>query len=144
MNDDRLAELMVKVADGAATAAEREELMGWIADKPELRAELDEHRAMRAVTDGWMRRLEVDLVQDRVEAAPSTRLWTGLGIAALVVGMLVLSVAGPLEAMRDPEVPVSIKAGIGLSLGGGLVLLVAVIVGRLRTAKHDPYTEVIR
>ena len=46
--------------------------------------------------------------------------------------------------MRDPEVPVSIKAGIGLSLGGGLVLLVAVIVGRLRTAKHDPYTEVIR
>lgn len=144
MTDERLAELMVKVADSAATPAEREELMAWIADKPELRTELDEHQAMRAVTDGWMSRLEADLAVDRADADPIGRLWTGIGIVALLLGCVVLSVAGPIEAMRDPGVPTLIKAGMGLSLGGGLALLVSVIINRLRTAKHDPYTKVIR
>jgi len=144
MTQERFEELMVKVADDAATGAEREELMAWVADKPEHRAELDQHRALKAVTDGWMTRLEGDLLIDTSERSVPRRTITGLGVLLLTAGLAILSFAGPFLAMQDPEVPLGIKAGIGLSLGGSAVLLLAVVVGRLRDHKHDPYTEVIR
>ena len=50
MNTQRYEELLVKVADAVASPAEREELASWIADKPELQVELDQHQALRAVT----------------------------------------------------------------------------------------------
>ncbi len=144
MTDERLAELMVKVADGAATGAEREELMAWIADKPALRAELDAHRALKATTDGWMARLEADLMEDRARASGPRKAIGGAGVWLLVAGLAVLTFASPVLAIQDPEVPLGIKAGMGLTFAGAAVLLTAVIVGRLKDRKSDPYTEVIR
>ena len=41
MTEERLAEWMVKVTDGVATAAERDELMSHIAGQEDLRKDLD-------------------------------------------------------------------------------------------------------
>ena len=80
MTEERLAELMVTVVDGVASPADREELMAFIADKPDLRRELDAHQALKAVTDGWVDRLELDLVEDRMrEDGTNVWLWN-LGI----------------------------------------------------------------
>ncbi len=144
MTDERFEELMVKTADGVATRAEREELMTWVADKPELRIELEEHQALGAVTDGWMARLEADLAADRERQSRSGRFESGLGVALLLAGFAVLIVAGPILAIADPALPIPTRVGMGLALTGSLLLLLHVIRSRLRTARHDPYKEVIR
>ena len=144
MNDERFEGLMVKVADGAATPAEREELMAWVADKPELRVELEEHQALKAVTDGWMARLEADRMADRDRKSPVRNTERNVGVALLVAGLAVLMVAGPVLAMLDPEVPLAMKIGLGAALGGALVLLIHVVRTRPRDRAEDPYTKVIR
>ena len=81
---------------------------------------------------------------DRAEASVPRRAVHGLGVLLVAVGLAVLSFAGPILAIQDPEVPFALKAGIGLSIGGSAVLALALVAGRLRDRKHDPYTEVIR
>ena len=61
MNEERLAELLVKTTDGVASPAEREELMRHAVDHPEIQRELEAHLALKAVTDGWVARLAADL-----------------------------------------------------------------------------------
>lgn len=144
MNDERYEELMVKVADGAATPAEREELMAWVTDKPELRRELEEHQALKAVTDGWMARLEADLAADRDRKSPVRSAERGVGVALVLGGLCVLMVAGPILALADPEVPLAMKIGLGAAMAGALLLLIHVVRTRLSDRRHDPYKEVIR
>ena len=73
MKEERFEELMVRVVDGVATAAERDELMNHAVSQPELQKELEAHMALKAVTDGWVDRLEVDLVEDRQRVHPLSR-----------------------------------------------------------------------
>ena len=86
MSDERLAELMVKVTDGVATAMEREELMSHLKDRPGLLRELEAHAALKAVTDGWVERLQLDLVEDGHREGSMTRLEQGVGVTLFVLG----------------------------------------------------------
>ncbi len=144
MNDTRYEELMVKVADGAATSAEREELMAHVAGKPELQRELEQHQALSQVTEAWMARLEADLLVDRDQADPGRRLERHLGASLVLVGLVVLVVAGPLIALFDPEAPLAIRVGLGLGLAGSAVLILNAVRSRLAERQSDAYTEVIR
>ncbi len=144
MTQERFEELMVKVVDGMATPLERQALDVWLADKPSLRAELEEHLALKAVTDGWVERLELDLVEDRHQAEPLTRMEAGVGWALLGVGTSVLGGFGLSTLLLDPTVPAWVKLGTGLCASGTLVLLFAAIRWRLKTRRHDKYTEVVR
>ena len=144
MSPDRFEELMVKVVDGTASPAEKEELMAWIADKPELRQQLDTHRALKAVTDGWVARLEHDLVQDEWEARRGVRFERAFGLSLLLFGLLLLGGFGLVELVVDPEVPGVIKIGMVAGAVGTLALLVSVIRWRWATSQSDPYNEVIR
>lgn len=144
MSPDRFEELMVKVVDGTASPAEKEELMAWIAEKPDLRKQLETHRALKAVTDGWVARLEHDLTQDEWEARRVVRFERALGLSLLVFGLLLVGGWGIAEMAADPEVPAAIKIGTVAAAVGGLALLVSVIRWRWATSKSDPYNEVIR
>ena len=142
MNEDRLAQLMVSVVDGVATPQERDELMAHLKTRPELAVELEEHMALKSMTDDWVSRLDVDLVEDA--QVKSTRLEQRIGVALVLAGMAILVGFGLSELLLDPEAPLWLKAGMGLLHGGGILLLVSVIRHRLNTRKKDRYTEVIR
>jgi ferric-dicitrate binding protein FerR (iron transport regulator) len=144
MNPERFEELMVKVVDEVASPAEREELMAYLVDKPELMAEFDAQRSLKALTDGWVSRLEHDLAHDRHERSPLVRVERVLGLTLFLVGVAILSGWGITEAMLDPEIPVWARLGLGGLISGTLVLLFSVIRWRLSTWKSDPYKEVIR
>ena len=144
MNTERYETLMVKVVDDAATPAEREELMAWVADKPELRRELEAQQVVKAVTDGWMERLMLDLAEDRVRQSAGQKLWVGVGLGALLVSVLMLAGWGLGAILVDPEVPLLVQLGVAGSVLGFLVLLGVVIRGRLHTTKSDKYKDVIR
>jgi len=144
MTEERLAELMVKVTDDVATAAEREELMSHIAGQEDLRKELEAHMAMKAVTDGWVERLHYDLALDDFEASPDSGLERNIGATLLVVGTSVLVAGGSVELFVDPGVPIWVKAGTGMLIAGTLILMAGAIRWRMATAKDDKYTDVIR
>lgn len=144
MNEERYETLMVKVVDGVATPAEREELMAWVIDKPELRRELEAHQAVKAVTDGWVGRLMVDLAQDRVERSTSHRLGVGVGLGILLTSVLLLLGWGLGSLFLDPEVPLVVQLGVGGLTFGFLLLLGVVVRWRLITRKSDQYEDVIR
>jgi len=144
MSDERLAELMVKVTDGVATAMEREELMSHLKDRPGLLRELEAHAALKAVTDGWVERLQLDLVEDGHREGSMTRLEQGVGVTLFVLGASVVGGWGVFELMLAPDAPLWAKAGIGMLVAGLLVLLLSAIRWRLSTMGSDQYTKVIR
>lgn len=144
MTQVRFEELMVKVVDATASPAEREELMSWVAAHPELQLELEEHQALRAVTEGWMARLEADLMEDRQREGAFHRLAQGLGVLAVLAGAVVLTLFGAVELLGDPKVPAGIKWGLGLSYGGFGFLVLYLATVRIFNQRNDPYSKVIR
>lgn len=142
MTDERLAELMVKVADGLADAAEQTELDAHLADHPALREELAMHEKLNAITDGWVHRLRHDLRDDAARHRVGPRLWVGLGATLLLLGLGILTGGGVVELLLDPEAPDWVKVGTGAVAAGSVMLLAA--VGWRRLTRRDPYQEVIR
>lgn len=144
MTEERLATLMVRVADGLATHAEQRELQAHLQQHPTLVEELEAHVQIKAVTDQWVRRLDVDLAQDRHAEKTSTQVEARVGLALLFVGVGILGGFGLTELFLDPEAPLWLKVGLGAVLSGTLVLLISVVRARLAARKYDAYTEVIR
>ena len=144
LSEERLAELMVKVVDSVATPAEREELMQHVVDDPELQAEYESQMALKAVTDGWMSRLEADLAADRDRNNPVRNVERGLGVALFVFGIAVLWGWGVVESLMDPTAPLPVKIGLGAFGAGSLLLLTHVVRVRFFSGARDPYSEVIR
>jgi hypothetical protein len=142
MTEERLAELMVKVVDEAASPREREELMRHVALHPALALELDQHRSLKAVSDGWVARLEHDLARQHHDDGPAVRAERAIGLTLLVAGIGVLSGFGLVELFLDPEAPGWLKLGMGMSTAGGITVLGSLIRSRLRAT--DPYSKVIR
>ena len=144
MTEERLAELMVRAADGLLPAAEQQELDRYLRDHPQLRADLEAHVQIKAVTDGWIARLDADLAEDRHQAQAMTR-WEGrVGVGLLVVGLGVLMGFGLIEALMDPEAPLWLRGGLGFTVSGTLVLLFSVLRWRLATYQQAAYKEIIR
>ena len=136
MTDERLAALMVKRVDGVATPAECEELMAHLVDHPELHAELEDQLTLKALTDGWLPRLEGDL------ASHEPALAATLGAALLLGGLALLLGFGVAEVRLDPPAPAAVKGGLTLVSAGSLLLLFHLV--RARILARDPYDEVVR
>ena len=144
MTDERYEELMVRVVDDVASPAEREELMTYLAEHPDKRKELDAQQALKALTDGWVERLEHDLAIDSHEGGAVYKLESAVGWLLLLGAAVTLSVGTMWEIWIDPEAPLWLQIGMSLGAGGTVVLLAAAIRWRLNIAAKDPYTKVVR
>ena len=135
---------MVKVVDATASAIEQEELMDYVAQNPELARELEQHRALTAISQGWVKRLDADLTEDNLQSNSVVRL-IGLLTAVLIgVGVAVLTFGGIIVPLYDSDTPIWLRAGLS-ALGAGLVLgIVWAIYYATVSRKNDPYKEVIR
>ena len=111
---------------------------------PALRRELEEQQAVKAVTDGWMRRLDADLQADRDRSSPVRRGERGLGVVLVVLGLCVLWGWGWVQVLLDASAPAPVRGGLGLLSAGVLLLLIHVVRTRFFSGDKDPYDEVIR
>jgi ferric-dicitrate binding protein FerR (iron transport regulator) len=144
MTEERYQVLMVKVVDDMASPAENNELMAWLTEHPELRSELEEHMALKAVTDGWVDRLMLDLAEHRHIASGGFRLERALAVSMLLSGIALLTGFSLSELFFDPDVPALVKAGTGLVVSGGFLGLFSAIRWRWVTRSQDRYTEIER
>ena len=144
MTDDRLAELMVKQADGLATPDEQEELMAMIERHPELREELAAHAALTEVTSAWVERLQVDGLDDAWSSSPVTRGERSLGLFLVLGGVGLLTGFGLWEMLLDPAAPWWVKAGTTMVVVGVGLMLVSVVRWKWMTRGADRYSEVVR
>ena len=144
MTEEKIEALMVKVADELASDAERQELMAFLADRPELMKELEAHQALRAVSSGWVDRLNQDLIAASGSASMSQGYGYSLGAILFFGGIVVLMLGGVAEFWADPEVPLWAQVGVSALGLGSLILFVRAVYIRSIHYKHDPYTEVQR
>ena len=142
MTEEKLEALMVLVVDGMASPQQQVELSNHINKYPELAQELETHMSIKKQTDDWIKRLDVDLVEDTMRK--NTRVEQRLGLFLLFSGIGILFGFGMAEFMLSPDVPLWLQVGYALLWGGGLLLLISAIRHRLSTRKKDHYIEVTR
>ena len=144
MDRSRYEELMVKVVDATASAIEREELMSHVANNPELSRELEQHQALSAISQGWVKRLDADLTEDRLQSNAVVRLVGMLAAALVVVGVTVLTFGGFIAPLYDSDAPLWLRLGL-FTMGAGTALgVVWAIYYAITSRKNDPYKAVIR
>ena len=144
MERSRYEQLMVKVVDATASAVEREALMTYLSAHPDLARELEQHRALSAISQGWVKRLEADLTEDRLQANVGVRFFGWVSSSLFIFGVVVLSFGGFIAPLFDPETPAWVQLGL-FTMGVGSVLgLIWAISYAITSRKNDPYKEVIR
>jgi len=143
MTEIEMEALMVAVVDGVASPSQKETLYRYLQSHPELARELEEHMALKALTDGWVSRLDVDLIEQTHQEQPLTHAESTLSGLLVVAGMAVLTGFAAAELLAS-DAPVWIRLGYGLMGAGGLVALFSVLRWKWKTWRRDPYTEVIR
>lgn len=136
--------LMVKAIDGLATPQETATLMTWLSDHPDLRAEYDTQMGIKALTDGWVQRLEADLLEDQFREETQTTVEKRLGWSLLLIGFGVLIGGAGTALWTDPNVPTWVLLGYGILAAGFSILFLSVARWKWKTSQDDPYKEVIR
>ena len=125
--EKRLAELTSAVREGVATEAEREELVLYEQENPDVQALVVQADREREIGGTWLARAEADRRMRAAENSPLTQAEQRIGVG-LMVGGGILGFFFP-------------AAFLGVVLGGS-VLAVSVLRVKIATAGDDPYEDV--
>ncbi len=126
--EKRLAELTSAVRDGVATEAEKEELVLYSDDDPEVLALVKQVDEQREVGGKWLARAEADRRMVAAENSPLSQIEQRVGVGLMVGGGLTGFLFFP-------------PALLVMLVGAG-VLTLSVLRVKLKTAGEDPYDDV--
>lgn len=146
--DKRLRELLAGYVDGELSDQQRAEFEKRLATDEELRAELEEFKRLKEVTNTMKYADLPDEVWDSYWASIYKKMERGIGWILFSVGAIVLLCFGLYEVFRelytDPTAPLWLKIGL-TGAGAGLVFLL-VSYGRERLFAHnrERYREVTK
>jgi hypothetical protein len=142
--DERAEELICKVVDGCATAAEKEELRAMARSDPEVKAEWDQQQtAVATIRSVGLRELQDEEVEAFSRSVYS-RLECRVGWLLIGGGLLALTGFILYEMLTDPEVHSVLRVGLAAVIVGFVLLLSGVWRCRRRVARTDAYKEVVR
>jgi len=144
MNCEEAQGLMMKKVDGVLSAEEEGPLQSHLDSCAGCSAELTDFVDHKAATDLIRDRLQYDVALDQYWGGVYNRLEQRVGWSLVVIGVSICMAFGLVHTLISPDVPLWLRAGIGATGAGGLILLVSVIRWRLTTGRKDKYTEVIR
>jgi predicted anti-sigma-YlaC factor YlaD len=146
MDHEKLKELISSYLDGELDEDQRRLVEEHIEECPECRREHGEmakfEEVMRKMTlkqppkEAW--EVYSESVYNRVER--------GIGWILLSIGAMIILFFGGYQFVKgfiqDPSIPLIVKAGILLGLGGVVILLVSVVRERVFVSKRERYKEI--
>jgi predicted anti-sigma-YlaC factor YlaD len=146
MDHERIRELISSYLDNELDEEQRRVVEEHIENCPECRKEYGEMARFEEV----MRKMS--LKQPPKEAwevyseSVYNRVERGIGWMLLSIGAMILLFFAGYEIVKgviqDPTVPLIVKAGILLGMGGVVVLLVSLVRERLFVNKRERYKEI--
>jgi len=146
--DKQMKELLAGYLDGELTDQERQAFEAELAVNAELRAELEQFRKLKEVTDTMHYADLPDEVWETYWESIYRKLERGIGWILFSIGAIILLGFGLYSALRSlysaPDVSLWAKIGVSLVGGGVIFLLVSYVRERLFAYKRERYTEVIR
>lgn len=148
MRHEHYKHLLLKVVDGVASDAEREEFSAHIRSCAECRREYGEFRNLEELMSTVKLK---DLSEDARAAywhSLYNRLERGLGWIFLSLGAILLLGFGAFMLIRklitEPTISLALKIGVGAVILGLIVLLVSVLKERLFVRKYDKYSKEVK
>jgi len=146
--DKNFRELLAGYIDGELSQVEREALEKELAANPELRAELDDLRKIKKVTDMMHYADLPDEIWENYWRSLYRKLERGIGWIFLSLGAVILLSFGLFEAFQalytNPDNPLWLKLGVtGVGLGA-VFLLVSYARERFFAHRRERYREVMK
>lgn len=133
--------LLTRAVDGLLSEAEAKRLEQLLAARPELAAELADHRAIKATTDAMTARILADA---ELAEPPPARVALRLATASVIAGATMLAAVASYLALTDASVPLALRIAIAAIIVGLLTTLAILLLRRLKTHRRDPYRQIDR
>ncbi len=144
--DKSFREMLAGYVDGELPEDQRQALEKELSADPQLRAELDELRRLKEVTNMMHYADLPDEVWQGYWQSLYRKLERGIGWIFLSLGAIMLLGFGAFEIFRElftnPENPLWLKIGVSGAGIGGIILLVSFIRERLFAYNRERYREV--
>jgi len=146
--DDRLRQLVAGYVDGELSGNELAAFERELTANAELRAEVEEFKRLKEVTNTMTYADLPDRVWESYWASIYRKTERGLGWILMSVSAIILLCFGAWQGLSElwmnPESPLWLKVGVsGVSLGA-IILLVSYGRERLFAYKRERYSEVQR
>jgi len=140
--------LLMKALDAALTEPEEHKFERLLRESPERRQEWESMRAIKSITNKMTLKEPEKEVWDMYWTNTYNRLERGLAWLLITIGAVLLTgYSGYVffeSFFPDPNIPIVVKGGVILLLGGLMALSLSVIREKIFTRKSDPYKEVQR
>lgn len=146
--DERWQKLLAGYLDDELDEAERRELDAELLRNPELRAELEQFRKLKRVTDSVRYADLPDAVWETYWSSLYRKMERGLGWLLFSASAAILACYGVIQMLStlysDSRISWIVKIGVTGLLFGLIVLVVSLIRERIFAYRNDRYREVIK
>ena len=134
--------MLMQAVDGLLPAGDEAAWEAHLASCDECRTEIEEFKMTSDHMDAFRQRMLYERTQ-RPQTSPMSPGGV-LTVVAIVLGLLLMWGFSAWHTITAPGVPIAIRVGHALVLGGLTVGLLVVARDRIRSLKSDPYTEIER
>lgn len=146
--DERWQKLLAGYLDDELDEAERCELDAELQRNPELRAELEQFRKLKRVTDSVRYADLPDAVWETYWSSLYRKMERGLGWLLFSASAAILACYGVIQMLStlytDSRISWIVKIGVTGLFFGLIVLVVSLIRERIYAYRNDRYREVIK
>jgi hypothetical protein len=146
--NERWQKLLAGYLDNELTEAERQEIETELRLSPELRAELEQFRKLKRVTDSVRYADLPDAVWETYWSSLYRKMERGFGWLLFSVSAILLACYGVFQMLStlyfDPRISLIVKIGVTGLMFGLVIILVSLIRERLFAYKNDRYGEVVK
>jgi len=148
LSEKRFQVLLMKAVDEALSPAEKDEFDALLQASPGRQEEWDSMRAIKTITNKMTLKEPAKEVWDMYWTNTYNRLERGLAWLLITIGAVLLTGYSGFVFFEsffpDPNIPIIVKGGVILLLGGLMALSLSVLREKIFTRKSDPYKEVQR
>ena len=134
--------LLNEAVDGTIGVEEAREFEAHLAACAACRAEFDDFRSIKKVTDAMTQRILEDAHLEPLRPQGIRRAVLFAAFGMVFLGLAMMSAQGLYDVIRADDMPPLMHIGLITLLSGTALLAIYVLYSRVRTRGRDPYREI--